>query len=146
MIGVFVGEMIAAADGLGHMMAVGYRTLDTPAMYVAITTTSLLGYLLDRSFLLARRRLLLGLGHLRSGGVDDQLKAVGHGQVPLPDQPGDVVRDRLHVRAVVAVQPVERGLVERLLMAGDEAEPTGRRWSRTMCSSGRRRTASEARP
>ena len=57
-IGVFVGEMIAAADGLGHMMAVAYRTLDTPAMYVAIVTTSLLGYVLDRSFLLARRRLL----------------------------------------------------------------------------------------
>ena len=57
-IGVFVGEMIAAADGLGHMMAVAYRTLDTPAMYVAIVATSLLGYVLDRSFLLARRRLL----------------------------------------------------------------------------------------
>ena len=40
------------------MMAVAYRTLDTPAMYVAIVTISLLGYVLDRSFLLARRRLL----------------------------------------------------------------------------------------
>jgi NitT/TauT family transport system permease protein len=57
-IGVFVGEMIATADGLGHMMAVAYRTRDTPAMYVAIVTTSLLGYVLDRCFMLARRRLL----------------------------------------------------------------------------------------
>jgi NitT/TauT family transport system permease protein len=57
-IGVFVGEMIAAADGLGHMMAVAYRTLDTPAMYVAIVVTSIIGYVLDRSFLLARGRLL----------------------------------------------------------------------------------------
>ena len=29
-IGVFLGEMIAAADGLGHLMAISYRTLDTP--------------------------------------------------------------------------------------------------------------------
>jgi ABC-type nitrate/sulfonate/bicarbonate transport system permease component len=57
-IGVFLGEMIAGADGLGHVMAVGYRTLDTPAMYAAIVAISLAGYALDRAFLLARRRLL----------------------------------------------------------------------------------------
>ncbi len=57
-IGVFLGEMIAGADGLGHMMAVAYRTLDTADMYVAIVTISLIGFLLDRTFLLARRRLL----------------------------------------------------------------------------------------
>jgi NitT/TauT family transport system permease protein len=57
-VGVFLGEMIAAADGLGHLMAISYRTLDTPAMYVAILTVSLAGYVLDRAFLLARRRLL----------------------------------------------------------------------------------------
>jgi ABC-type nitrate/sulfonate/bicarbonate transport system permease component len=57
-IGVFLGEMIAGADGLGHMMAVAYRTLDTPDMYVAVITVSLVGYALDRAFLLARRRLL----------------------------------------------------------------------------------------
>lgn len=57
-IGVFLGEMIAGADGLGHMMAVAYRTLDTADMYVAIITISVIGYLLDRTFLLARRRLL----------------------------------------------------------------------------------------
>jgi NitT/TauT family transport system permease protein len=57
-IGVFLGEMIAAADGLGHLMAISYRSLDTPGLYVAILAVSLLGYTLDRAFLLARRRLL----------------------------------------------------------------------------------------
>ena len=57
-IGVFLGEMIAAADGLGSMMAVGYRTLATTDMYVAIVTVSALGYGLDRAFLVGRRRLL----------------------------------------------------------------------------------------
>jgi ABC-type nitrate/sulfonate/bicarbonate transport system permease component len=57
-IGVFLGEMIAGANGLGHLMAVAYRTLDTPAMYVAIITVSLVGFVLDRAFLAARGRLL----------------------------------------------------------------------------------------
>lgn len=57
-VGVFLGEMIAAADGLGHLMSVSYRTLDTPAMYVAIVAVSIGGYVLDRSFLAARGRLL----------------------------------------------------------------------------------------
>lgn len=57
-IGVFLGEMIAGADGLGHLMAVAYRTLDTSDMYVAIITISIIGYVLDRTFLLARSRLL----------------------------------------------------------------------------------------
>ena len=57
-VGVFLGEMIAGADGLGHMMAVAYRTLATPDMYVAILTVSLCGYLLDRALLATRGRLL----------------------------------------------------------------------------------------
>jgi NitT/TauT family transport system permease protein len=57
-VGVFLGEMIAAADGLGHLMAISYRTLDTPAMYVAILTISCVGYVLDRGVLLARAGLL----------------------------------------------------------------------------------------
>lgn len=57
-IGVFLGEMIAGADGLGHVMAVAYRTLDTPAIYVAIIAVSIMGFALDRAFLLARGRLL----------------------------------------------------------------------------------------
>jgi ABC-type nitrate/sulfonate/bicarbonate transport system permease component len=58
-VGVFLGEMIAGADGLGHMMAVAYRTLDTSTMYVAIIAVSLVGYVLDRGVLLTRRRLLV---------------------------------------------------------------------------------------
>jgi ABC-type nitrate/sulfonate/bicarbonate transport system permease component len=57
-VGVFLGEMIAGADGLGHLMAVSYRTLDTPAMYVAILAVSLTGLALDRALLGARARLL----------------------------------------------------------------------------------------
>jgi NitT/TauT family transport system permease protein len=57
-VGVFLAEMIAGADGLGHQMAIAYRTLDTPDMYVAILAVSLTGYALDRAFLLARRRAL----------------------------------------------------------------------------------------
>lgn len=57
-VGVFLGEMIVGSDGLGHMMAVAYRTLQTPVMYVSIITMSIIGFLLDRGFLLARRHLL----------------------------------------------------------------------------------------
>jgi ABC-type nitrate/sulfonate/bicarbonate transport system permease component len=58
LIGVFLGEMIAGADGLGHMMAVSYRTLHTADMYVAVITVSLVGLCLDRIFLFTRGRLL----------------------------------------------------------------------------------------
>lgn len=57
-VGVYLGEMIAGGDGLGHVMAVAYRTLRTPDMYVSIITISVTGYVLDRTFLMARRRLL----------------------------------------------------------------------------------------
>jgi ABC-type nitrate/sulfonate/bicarbonate transport system permease component len=57
-IGVFVAEMIAGAEGLGHMMAVGYRTLATDDMYVAIVCVSLVGFVLDRAFVGVRGRLL----------------------------------------------------------------------------------------
>jgi ABC-type nitrate/sulfonate/bicarbonate transport system permease component len=58
LIGVFLGEMIAGADGLGHLMAVSYRTLHTADMYVAVVTVSLVGLVLDRTFLFTRERLL----------------------------------------------------------------------------------------
>jgi ABC-type nitrate/sulfonate/bicarbonate transport system permease component len=58
LIGVFLGEMIAGSDGLGQMMAIAYRTLRTPDMYVVIVTVSLIGFFLDRMFLFARGRLL----------------------------------------------------------------------------------------
>jgi ABC-type nitrate/sulfonate/bicarbonate transport system permease component len=58
LIGVFLGEMIAGGDGLGQMMAVAYRVLNTADMYVAIVTVSLIGFALDRTFLVIRGRLL----------------------------------------------------------------------------------------
>ena len=57
-IGVFLGEMIVGAHGLGHLMAVAYRTLDTRDVYVAVVTISVIGFTLDRTLLLARRCLL----------------------------------------------------------------------------------------
>jgi ABC-type nitrate/sulfonate/bicarbonate transport system permease component len=39
-------------------MAVAYRTLDTPDVYVSVVTISVIGFVLDRSVLVARRRLL----------------------------------------------------------------------------------------
>jgi NitT/TauT family transport system permease protein len=56
--GVFVAELIVAADGLGHMMAIGYRTLDTADMYVSVVAISMIGFVLDRLFLVARAGLL----------------------------------------------------------------------------------------
>jgi NitT/TauT family transport system permease protein len=58
LIGVFLGEMIAGGGGLGQMMAASYRRLETSNMYVAILTVSLIGFALDRTFLLLRGRLL----------------------------------------------------------------------------------------
>lgn len=57
-VGVYLGEMIVGSDGLGQMMAVAFRTLQTPVMYVSIITISATGFALDRGFLFARRRLL----------------------------------------------------------------------------------------
>jgi ABC-type nitrate/sulfonate/bicarbonate transport system permease component len=57
-IGVFLGEMIVGSRGLGHMMAVAYRTLESPDVYVVIIAISVIGFALDRTFLLVRRYLL----------------------------------------------------------------------------------------
>lgn len=57
-IGVFIAELIVGSDGLGHTMAVAYRTLETADMYVAVVLVSAIGFVLDRLFLLARARLL----------------------------------------------------------------------------------------
>ncbi len=59
LVGVFLAEMIAGSDGLGQLMVVAYRVLETADMYVAVVTVSLLGFLLDRTFLWTRRRLLV---------------------------------------------------------------------------------------
>ena len=57
-VGVFLGETIVGAHGIGHLMAVGYRTLETSDVHVAIITISVIGFALDRTFLLLRRQML----------------------------------------------------------------------------------------
>jgi ABC-type nitrate/sulfonate/bicarbonate transport system permease component len=58
-IGVYIGEMIAGGDGLGNMMVVGWRLLQTADMYVSIVVIAVMGLLLDRFFLAGRRRILV---------------------------------------------------------------------------------------
>jgi ABC-type nitrate/sulfonate/bicarbonate transport system permease component len=58
-IGVFMGELIVGADGLGHTMAVAYRSLQTGDMYVAVVLMSGIGFVLDRLFLVLRSRMLV---------------------------------------------------------------------------------------
>lgn len=57
-IGVFIGELIVGADGLGTTMALAYRTLETADMYAAVVLISAIGFVLDRLFLAARAALL----------------------------------------------------------------------------------------
>jgi ABC-type nitrate/sulfonate/bicarbonate transport system permease component len=55
---VFLSEMIASAEGLGHLMmssSRGFRSADT---FVAIAMISILGLLFDRSLLSLRRKML----------------------------------------------------------------------------------------
>lgn len=57
-IGVFMGELIVGAEGLGTTMALAYRTLQTADMYAAVVLISAIGFVLDRLFLIARATLL----------------------------------------------------------------------------------------
>lgn len=57
-IGVFMGELIVGAEGLGTTMALAYRTLQTADMYAAVVLISAIGFVLDRLFLAARSALL----------------------------------------------------------------------------------------
>lgn len=57
-VGVFIGEMTVSSDGLGHLMVEGWRRLETDTLYLAVLAVSVLGFVLDRALLLARRRLL----------------------------------------------------------------------------------------
>ncbi len=58
LIGVFVGEMVASADGLGHLMMASARKFESAEMYVAIGTISIVGLVLDTLLLRWRRNLL----------------------------------------------------------------------------------------
>lgn len=58
LIAVFLSEMIASADGLGHVMMSSSRVFRSTDMFVAIVAISLLGLLFDRIFLSLRRKAL----------------------------------------------------------------------------------------
>jgi ABC-type nitrate/sulfonate/bicarbonate transport system permease component len=55
---VFLSEMIASAEGLGHLMMSSSRVFRSTDMFVAIGMISFLGLLFDRIFLSLRRRVL----------------------------------------------------------------------------------------
>jgi ABC-type nitrate/sulfonate/bicarbonate transport system permease component len=55
---VFLSEMIASAEGLGHLMMSSSRVFKSADMFVAIGMISVLGLLFDRVFLSLRRRAL----------------------------------------------------------------------------------------
>ena len=55
---VFLSEMIASAEGLGHLMMSSSRVFRSADMFVAIGMISFLGLLFDRIFLWLRRRAL----------------------------------------------------------------------------------------
>ena len=55
---VFLSEMIASAEGLGHLMMASSRVFRSADMFVAIGMISILGLLFDRSLLSLRRKML----------------------------------------------------------------------------------------
>jgi ABC-type nitrate/sulfonate/bicarbonate transport system permease component len=55
---VFLSEMIASAEGLGHLMMSSSRVFKSADMFVAIGMISFLGLLFDRVFLSLRRKAL----------------------------------------------------------------------------------------
>jgi NitT/TauT family transport system permease protein len=58
LIAVFLSEMIASAEGLGHLMMSSSRVFRSTDMFVAIWMISFLGLLFDRIFLSLRRKAL----------------------------------------------------------------------------------------
>jgi ABC-type nitrate/sulfonate/bicarbonate transport system permease component len=53
-----LGEMIVSNDGLGYFTLLAQRTFKVPDMYAGIFMLALLGYVLNRIFLLAEGRLI----------------------------------------------------------------------------------------
>jgi len=53
-----LGEMIVSNDGLGYFTLLAQRTFRVPEMYAGIFTLAMLGYALNRAFLLVERRLV----------------------------------------------------------------------------------------
>jgi ABC-type nitrate/sulfonate/bicarbonate transport system permease component len=61
-----LAEMIVSQDGLGYFTLLAQRTFKVPDMYAGIFTLALLGYVLNRVFLLVEARLIRW--HLESSG------------------------------------------------------------------------------
>ena len=55
---VVVTEFVGEANGIGYYLTVQQSLLDYPALYAGILFLGLLGYVLNRLFLVAERRLL----------------------------------------------------------------------------------------
>jgi ABC-type nitrate/sulfonate/bicarbonate transport system permease component len=53
-----LGEMIVSNDGLGYFVLLSQRTFKVPDMYAGIFTLALLGYMLNRLFLMIESRLI----------------------------------------------------------------------------------------
>ena len=53
-----LGEMIVSNDGLGYFVLLSQRTFKVPDMYAGIFTLALLGYVLNRLFLIIESRLI----------------------------------------------------------------------------------------
>lgn len=68
---IYLGEMVSAPSGLGQLTAHAANNLRIAEMYVGIVAIALTGLVLDRTLLLARRRLLAwspeGVVDLRAG-------------------------------------------------------------------------------
>lgn len=52
-----LGEMVVSNDGLGYFVLLAQRTFKVPDMFAGIFTLALLGYVLNRLFLIAERRV-----------------------------------------------------------------------------------------
>jgi ABC-type nitrate/sulfonate/bicarbonate transport system permease component len=61
-----LGEMIVSNDGLGYYTLLAQRTFRVPEMYAGIFTLAILGYILNRAFLLVESKLIGW--HLESSG------------------------------------------------------------------------------
>lgn len=57
---VFLAEMIASSDGLGHLLVYASRSFETVDMFVPLIAISLLGLVLNAAFNALRARLLAG--------------------------------------------------------------------------------------
>ncbi len=55
---VIVSEFVGERNGIGYYLIIQQSTLDYPALYAGILFLGLLGYVLNRLFLIAERRLL----------------------------------------------------------------------------------------